>query len=135
MCYIVQYNDFILHVFTRTLSLPLWKGDRWYTTLCEYPANLFSGSVSFSIRYMWGKRDRKPYYIIKQTGPQKILTMSLNANNIILLPLQIKQGLMKSFVTAIDKAFRRLRNKLSRLSDAEVKERILYWTTYSRNCN
>jgi hypothetical protein len=84
---------------------------------------------------LWDSRDRKSHYI-KDKWPSRSLNPGernvqneplVDPNNILLPPLHIKLGLMKNFVKAMNQdgeAFKYLRAKFPRLSEAKVKEGI-----------
>ncbi|GFW13598.1 uncharacterized protein TNCV_1210641 [Trichonephila clavipes] len=84
----------------------------------------------------WDSRDRKQHYV-KQTGPirkalipgvKKVERQSLvDPKKILFPPLNIKLGLMKQFVKALDKegeCFKYLCEQFPGLSDAKLKEGI-----------
>ena len=85
---------------------------------------------------MWDSRDRKSHYI-QADWPARNLNYSETKNvvaeplvdtkDVLIPPLHIKLGLMKNFVKGMNRegqAFKYLREKFSRLSDAKVKEGI-----------
>lgn len=84
---------------------------------------------------MWDSRDRKLHYI-KGDWPARNLNPSeknvvakplVDPKDVLLPPLHIKLGLMKNFVKAMNRegqAFKYIREKFSKLSDAKVKEGI-----------
>ena len=84
---------------------------------------------------MWDSRDRKAHYI-QADWPARNLDSSkknviaeplVDPKDVLLPPLHIKLGLMKNFVKGMNQegqAFKYLRDKFPRLSDAKVKEGI-----------
>jgi len=84
----------------------------------------------------WDSRDRKQHFIKKnwpiryrmQPGNKNVLhTPLVDRDKILMPPLHIKLGLMKSFVKKLDSdtdAFQYLRNKFPGLSYAKVKEGV-----------
>lgn len=84
---------------------------------------------------LWDSRDRKSHYK-KVNWPTRDLNPNeknvvdkplVDSKDVLLPPLHIKLGLMKNFVKAMDQegqAFKYLRAKFPRLSDAKVKEGI-----------
>lgn len=97
---------------------------------------LQSGSTKFCcFLCMWDSRDRESHYIEKN-WPSRSLSQNesnvvaeplVDPKNVLLPPLNIKLGLMKNFVKAMNQkgeAFKYLRGKFPGLSDAKVKEGI-----------
>jgi len=84
----------------------------------------------------WEIRDKKYHYIKKEWPKRESLTpvqknvvhpSLVNSDMIILPSLQIKLGLFKNFVKALDKngaGFYYLKEKFPRVSDSKIKERI-----------
>ncbi|KAK5643931.1 hypothetical protein RI129_007776 [Pyrocoelia pectoralis] len=84
----------------------------------------------------WDSRDRKSHYIRKIWPERKIMepgkkniqyTPLVSRDKILLPPLHIKLGLMKNLVKAMNQegeAFKYLKTKFPKLSDAKIKEGI-----------
>ena len=84
---------------------------------------------------VWDSRDRSSHYIKENWPARNLNTFEKNViaepfvdpKDVLLPPLHIKLGLMKIFVKGKNKdgqAFRYLRNKFPKISDAKVKEGI-----------
>ena len=88
---------------------------------------------------MWDSRDRKSHYIKADFSSRNLHSSEKNvakprvdSTDVLLPPLHIKLGLMKNFVKALNRegqAFKYLREKFPRLSDAKVKEGIFVGST------
>jgi len=88
----------------------------------------------------WDSRDKKNHYVNKLWPKRASLTPGeknvvnpplVLPENIFLPPLRIKLGPMKNFVKGMDKigrGFEYLRNKFPNVSDAKIKEGIIYRT-------
>ena len=84
----------------------------------------------------WDSRAKHSHYVVKDWPPRRELVPGhknvahdplVDPKNILLPPLHIKLGLMKNFVKAMNKqsdAFKHLRQKFPRISDAKIKEGI-----------
>lgn len=84
----------------------------------------------------WDSRARASHYVVRdwplrqrlEPGSKNVLHPSLvEPSKILLPPLHVKLGLMKNFVKAMDRdgqAFKYLRDKFPRMSDAKVKEGV-----------
>ena len=85
----------------------------------------------------WDSRDKKHHYIKKEwpksesitPGQKNIVHPSLvNSDMIILSSINIKLGIFKNFVKALDKngaGFHYLKQRFPRVSDSKIKEGIL----------
>jgi hypothetical protein len=81
----------------------------------------------------WNSRDRKIHYVLKQwpkrnsliPGKKNVVNNKLvNPEKVFLPPLDIKLGLLKNFVKAMDKngkGFMYFKHKFLKLSDAKIK--------------
>ena len=84
----------------------------------------------------WDSRAKASHYVVRdwplrqrlEPGSKNVLYPSLvEPSKILLPPLHVKLGLMKNFVKAMDRdgqAFKYLRDKFPRMSDAKVKEGV-----------
>jgi hypothetical protein len=88
------------------------------------------------VRYVPTRWDRKQHYIQKQwrkresliAGQKRVVNAPITTpEKVNFPPLHFKLGLIKNFVEAMDQisaGFMYMKNKLSRISDGKIKDRI-----------